>query len=201
MNFLAHAYLSFHDPELLTGNMMADFVRGRQILSFGPGIRQGIRLHRDIDTFTDHHAETRKAAGYLREACGRYSGVFVDVIYDHFLALDPRFFNPATLAAFSRETYRTLAGYEPVFPPRFARVFHYMRSQDWLTGYGETEKVGFAFQGIYRRAAYLPESDGALRALERHYDALRTCAYAFLPDVIGFTRGRLDAAGKRTLGP
>ena len=90
MNFLAHAWLSFHDPDLLAGNMMADFVRGKQSQVFSPAVQQGIRLHRAIDAFTDQHPETRRASAYLREACGRYSGVFMDVIYDHFLARDTR---------------------------------------------------------------------------------------------------------------
>lgn len=201
MNFLAHAYLSFHEPDILAGNMMADFVRGKQMLSFSPAVQEGIRLHRAIDTFTDCHPETRRASGYLRKACGRYSGVFLDVIYDHFLATDPRYFTPDTLKSFSEQTYQTLTRFEAVFPPRFKQVFHYMQTQDWLTGYRETEKVGFAFSGIYRRASYLSESDQALRALHEHYEALRGCSRAFVPEVIGFARKSLEAAGKRNLCP
>ena len=30
MNYLAHAYLSFNDPEILVGNMISDFVKGKK---------------------------------------------------------------------------------------------------------------------------------------------------------------------------
>lgn len=199
MNFLAHALMSFHDPDLLAGNMMADFIRGKQMQVFSPAVQQGIRLHRAIDEYTDHHPETRRASSYLRAACGRYAGVFMDVVYDHFLARDPRYFTPRKLADFSQEIYHSLAGYEPVFPERFRRVFHYMRSQDWLTGYRDTDHIASAFAGIYRRATYLEPSDGALLALEEHYEALDRSAAAFLPEVVAFSREVVEAAGKRNL--
>lgn len=199
MNFLAHALMSFHDPDLLAGNMMADFIRGKQMAVFSPAVQQGIRLHRAIDDYTDHHPETRRASGYLRPACGRYAGVFVDVVYDHFLARDSRYFTARTLADFSQETYQSLAGYEPVFPERFRSVFHHMRAQDWLTGYRDTAHIASAFAGIYRRATYLEPSDGALLALERHYEALGRCAAVFLPDVVAFSLRLMEAAGKRNL--
>ena len=34
MNFLAHAFLSFNDPDILTGNMISDFVKGKQKFDF-----------------------------------------------------------------------------------------------------------------------------------------------------------------------
>jgi acyl carrier protein phosphodiesterase len=30
MNYLAHAYLSFNEPGILTGNMISDFVKGKR---------------------------------------------------------------------------------------------------------------------------------------------------------------------------
>lgn len=192
MNYLAHAYLSFGEPALVAGNMMADFVHGKEALRFGEDVQAGIRLHRAIDAFTDSHPDTRRASGYLREACGRYAGVFIDIVYDHFLALDDHYFPAGTLAAFSRETYRMLEAYRPAFPVRFARVFSYMRHDDWLTGYRNTENIARAFSGIYRRARYLEESDAAFRAMLVHYEALGGCYRRFMPQLVNFARHYLE---------
>src|SRR5947207_2830586 len=51
MNFLAHAFLSFNDPGLLVGNMIADSVKGKEADNYPDRIRQGILLHREIDSF------------------------------------------------------------------------------------------------------------------------------------------------------
>ncbi len=36
MNYLAHAYLSFNDPDVLAGNMISDFVKGKKKFDY-PG--------------------------------------------------------------------------------------------------------------------------------------------------------------------
>ena len=86
MNFLAHAQLSFHQPEILVGNMISDFVKGKKQYDFSPGIQQGIKLHRAIDQFTDTHPVTKELKQYFRLSYGLYAGVFTDVMYDYFLA-------------------------------------------------------------------------------------------------------------------
>ena len=61
MNYLAHAYRSFHLPDILVGNMISDFVKGKKKYEYSEGILKGIDLHRSIDTFTDEHEATKQA--------------------------------------------------------------------------------------------------------------------------------------------
>ncbi|HVZ26147.1 MAG TPA: hypothetical protein VG842_08840, partial [Sediminibacterium sp.] len=89
MNYLAHAYLSFRQPEILVGNMISDFVKGKKQFMYPANIQKGIRLHRAIDAFTDTHPATREAKKILEPAAGRYAAAFMDIVYDHFLANDP----------------------------------------------------------------------------------------------------------------
>ena len=55
MNFLAHAHLSGNNKQILIGNFIADSVKGKDFSNFPEGIKQGIILHRQIDTYTDSH--------------------------------------------------------------------------------------------------------------------------------------------------
>ena len=88
MNYLAHAYLSFNKPAILTGNMISDFVKGKTKYNYPAEIQKGIQLHRLIDAFTDFHPATAKAKKIFHAQYRLYSGAFVDVVYDHFLACD-----------------------------------------------------------------------------------------------------------------
>jgi acyl carrier protein phosphodiesterase len=89
MNYLAHAYLSFEITDITVGNMISDFVKGKQKFDYPFAIQQGITLHRAIDSFTDSHAVTREAKSFFRDPYRLYAGPLVDVAYDHFLANDP----------------------------------------------------------------------------------------------------------------
>lgn len=103
MNYLAHAYLSFNHPDILVGNMISDFVKGKKKFDFPQDIQKGIMLHRMVDTFTDTHEATKEAKEVFRPHYRLYSGAFVDVIYDHFLAADPSEFSEPALLGFQNK--------------------------------------------------------------------------------------------------
>jgi acyl carrier protein phosphodiesterase len=193
MNFLAHAYLSFHQPSLITGNLIADFVKGKQWLQFDEGIQQGIRLHRAIDTFTDTHPATRDAKIFFQPSCGKYSAVFTDIVYDHFLATDPDRFTEKSLATFSQEVYSVLQERHSILPPVFQEVFKYMREHDWLYGYRLRPAIHRSFQGIIRRSKYLDIApDIPFSVLESNYGSLADCYGRFMPDLVSFVQNMID---------
>ena len=67
-------------------NFMADAVKGRDLSAWSAGLRKGIRMHRQIDSYTDNHPLTLKGRERLREHCGKYAGVALDLFYDHVIA-------------------------------------------------------------------------------------------------------------------
>src|ERR1700687_2379301 len=138
MNYLAHAYLSFGDPDILVGNMISDFVKGKKKFDYPDRIQMGITLHRKIDEYTDTHPATREAKQFLKSEAGLYSGSFVDIIYDHFLANDPYEFEEGALAVFTQNTYLQLEANEKWLPEKSKQFFFYMRAQNWLLHYRST---------------------------------------------------------------
>ena len=122
MNYLAHAYLSFHVPAVLVGNLISDYIKGKKQFDYQPDIHKWIVLHRAIDAFTDEHEATAIAKDIFRPHYRLYSGAFVDVVYDHFLANDAQLFTESSLLSFSQEVYDTLDQYVSFFPPPFRKV-------------------------------------------------------------------------------
>src|SRR5690242_14374205 len=104
MNYLAHAYLSFGNEPVLIGNMISDFVKGNKKFDYPVNVQKGIALHRRIDTFTDAHIATKNAKEIFKPSTGAYAPVFVDVVYDHFLAIDETEFPLNKLEFFANET-------------------------------------------------------------------------------------------------
>lgn len=186
MNYLAHAYLSFNDEEILVGNLVSDFVKGKKKFDYKEGIQKGITLHRAIDTFTDSHEATKIAKEIFRPCYRLYSGAFVDVVYDHFLATDVSEFNEESLKEFSENVYKMVDRHANELPERFARMFPYMKSQNWLFNYRTRWGTESSFGGVVRRARYLEESETAASLFEKHYDGLKQCYRVFFPDVKSF---------------
>jgi acyl carrier protein phosphodiesterase len=186
MNYLAHAYLSFGDSDILAGNMISDFVKGKKKFDYPDRIQMGITLHRKIDEYTDTHPATREAKQFLKDSAGAYAGAFVDIIYDHFLANDGYEFLEGALAVFAQTTYGLLESYEKWLPEKFNRFFFYMRTQNWLYHYQSTEGIHNSFMGLCRRAKYIDDPEPVFEAFLKHYEALKMCYEFFFPHVKTF---------------
>lgn len=181
MNYLAHAYLSFNQPAVLAGNLISDFVKGKQHLLYPDEVRKGIMLHRAIDSFTDEHAATREAKNIFKPYYRLYSAAFIDVSYDHFLANDWQQFTDDSLSEFSQQVYKTLDNYLEVFPEPFRIMYPYMKQQNWLYNYRNRLGIERSFAGVVRRAAYLTESQTAFKLFEDNYSLLQQYYADFFP--------------------
>ena len=182
MNFLAHAYLSFSEPGILTGNMISDFVKGRKKFDFPSMVQKGIALHRAIDEFTDFHPVTQNAKAFFKKDYRLYSGAFIDVVFDHFLANDKnQFATDAALDLFCQSTYASLQMDSCELPPKFLQMLPYMHQQNWLYHYKFAEGIEKSFGGLVRRAAYLSDSATAFIIFNEHYDELGECYHLFFP--------------------
>ena len=193
MNYLAHAYLSFNEPEILVGNMISDFVKGRSKFTYSPGIQKGIMLHRAIDQFTDDHPATKEAKLFFKPAYRLYSGAFMDVVYDHFLATDSNAFILDTdLERFTKNVYQTLKSNFSQLPPPFQKMLPYMETQNWLFNYQYKWGIEKGFSGLVNRAAYLHEHTTAFHIFNKHYEELKHYYGQFFPELKKFVMLRLS---------
>lgn len=190
MNYLGHAFLSFGNSEILTGNMIGDHVKGRLALEhFPPGIRKGIELHRKIDEFTDHHPAIARAKLLFREDYGLYSGAITDTVFDHFLANDPKYFASAdALLQFTQQTYEAIELHKEHLPEAFAAYFPHMRTHNWLYGYRSMKGVEKSLEGLVRRAQHMPPAENAYKSFVMGFYTLNQCYFELIDDVIKFVK-------------
>ena len=137
MNFLAHVFLSGDNPQLMIGNFIADFVKGRSLSDrYSAEIVRGIELHRAIDEFTDQHIVVQRSKDRLRPKYRHYSGVIVDMYYDHFLSKNWADFHPISLDDFAQRFYALLKANKSILPEAVQRMMPYMIRGNWFLNYG-----------------------------------------------------------------
>lgn len=192
MNYLGHAYLSYGHPQILVGNMVRDFVKGKVKFDFPEVIQKGFVLHREIDNFTDTHPAITEAKKIFRPDYRLYSSPIVDVILDHFLAVDHITFPAGSLLPFTQHVYQQLEKQQIHFPERFVVMFTYMKTENWLYGYAAPAGIQRSLQGLVCRSSFLVESDTAYRLFQLEYAELQQLAAAFLPDVKNFAKDIFD---------
>ncbi len=192
MNYLAHAYLSFNKTDLLVGNMISDYIKGKKQFDYPSAIQKGIRLHRAIDDFTDNHAATFEIKKFFKPAYRLYAGAFTDVVYDYFLANDTNQFATADeLKKFTQNTYHLLQLRSEHFPEKFANMFPYMQEQNWLYNYRFNEGMQKSFGGLASRAKYIEETDTAYKIFLDNKTDIDRWYQIFMPDVKFFTVNKI----------
>lgn len=192
MNFLAHAYLSFGQEEILVGNLVADFVKGKELDTFSKSIQIGILLHREIDSFTDSHPLVKAGQSYLRPKFRHYSSVITDIFFDYFLAKNWNKYSGTPLEEFASHTYSIVEKHLPELPLRFGEMFYWMKAQNWLLNYRELEGIQRTLNGMTRRAKFdskMNESTASLLEKEAEFEVI---FFAFFRDLETFAEAKLS---------
>ncbi|MDL2214964.1 ACP phosphodiesterase [Dysgonomonas sp. OttesenSCG-928-M03] len=192
MNYLAHAYLSFDNPHLLVGNMVADFVRGKQMYDFREEVQEGIRLHRQIDEYTDHHPVALEIKKIFDSSAGRYNASFLDVSFDHFLATDQSTEPAQGWKNFAKECYEQIDSQINDLPKDFRRFFSYMKKENWLYNYRYKWMIEKSFTSLTQRAKYLENNVDVYSDFENNYDLIQDGYNKFFPQLKKFAKEYID---------
>jgi acyl carrier protein phosphodiesterase len=192
MNFLAHAMLSGGDAEVITGNFIADRVKGKAWENYPLKIRIGILLHRSIDHFTDTHEINRQSSRLLQPYFGKYSSVVTDVMNDHLLAIEWNRFHHDSLEGFIKFTYASIQKHEKSLPEKSRIMLPYMIQQDWLGSYIELEGISEVLKRMSKRTPFESGMDKSLEPLRENFIVLQENFRQFFPELMGHSQQHLN---------
>ncbi|PJJ68071.1 acyl carrier protein phosphodiesterase [Chryseobacterium geocarposphaerae] len=187
MNYLAHSFLAFTDGQIV-GQFLEDFIRNKERFSFPKEIQDGITLHRAIDTFTDSHPAIHEAKKVFSPLVRLYSGAFVDVSMDYFLANDLSLNSEKEWKDHSLKVYRVLNENSQFLPENFKKMLVKMEHDDWLYNYREDWGIKFSIQNVLNKAKYLEKDIPVFQAFLDHKEILQKCYDDFFPDLLAHAK-------------
>jgi acyl carrier protein phosphodiesterase len=188
MNYLAHIYLADHGSEkLLLGNFLGDFVRKSEEPAYEDTIRQGIHMHRKIDSFTDSHPIFLISRRRVSDLNRRYAGVLVDMFYDHFLAKNWQGYSGIHLEKYVHSFYEVLNRNITILPGKLKRIMPYLTEENWLLNYREISGIEQAVNNIARRFAHSRRPmNQPIMDLINNYEGLENDFRAFFPQAVDY---------------
>jgi acyl carrier protein phosphodiesterase len=191
MNFLAHIYLSGKNDHLKIGNFMADGIHGKNFDEFPLDVQKGIRLHREIDYFTDFHPIFRQSKHRLHQRYGHYSGVIIDIFYDHFLAKNFSRYSDQSLEDFSANFYKLLDENFEILTPRFKMILPTLKEENWLVLYATIEGISNILYNMDRRTRLKSKMQFSVEELTSFYSEFETEFTLFFVEMEEFVKGKL----------
>ncbi|MDU8886835.1 acyl carrier protein phosphodiesterase [Yeosuana sp. MJ-SS3] len=190
MNYLAHIYLSGNNDLVTIGNFIADGIKGKAYKKFPKEIQIGILLHREIDTYTDKHKTVRQSTKRLHKKYSHYSGIIVDILYDHFLAKNWNRYSEVPLKNYAEYFYDSLEEHFEILPQRIQKMMPYMIIDNWLLSYASIEGITRVLNGMNRRTKNKSHMNEAINELEEFYDEFESEFTIFFKDLIKFSNNK-----------
>ena len=184
MNFLAHSLFAQGNSERIAGQFAGDFVRGSDLSRFSAGMQLGIRMHRFIDHYTDHHAVAVEVRELFKPPVRRFAGIVTDVLFDHYLAREWSLYSQIPIAEHIEQVHRALAEHHDQLPDSLKRFAAFIKREEVLEGNVNFDGVVLTLERLSKRSTrFAPLADGAAVALE--YEAQFLSAFReFFPELI-----------------
>ena len=192
MNFLAHTYLSGGNEEIIVGNFMGDYVKGKNYLLFPEQVKKGILIHRDIDTFTDMHEVTRRSKQRLASKYHKYAGIIIDIFYDHFLASLWDSYSSLPLSEFVSRTYDLLKRNYKVLPDSIKWWFPTFLENNWMMAYTNVEGIELVLERMSANTSLPDHSAFAVEVLRNQYSIFMEDFLEFFPEIVEFLEEKYE---------
>ncbi|WP_298447106.1 ACP phosphodiesterase [uncultured Marinobacter sp.] len=189
MNHLAHLFLAPDSPEARVGSMLGDFTRGLDIAALPDSVRLGVRHHLAVDSFTDRHSDVLASKRLFSARRRRFSGIALDVLYDHFLLRHWSEFTDTDQNAFISAVYEELKNNESLMTPDMATTTRHLVSHDWFGSYRDLDNIGYALDRVATRIRFQNSFAGIIEEIRPLHSELEERFLSFFPDLQSFAGG------------
>ena len=189
---MAHTYLSGGNEEIIVGNFMGDYVKGKNYLLFPEQVKKGILIHRDIDSFTDMHEVTRRSKQRLASRYHKYAGIIIDIFYDHFLASLWDSYSTLPLNDFVIRTYDLLKRNYKVLPDSIKRWLPTFLENNWMMAYTTVEGIELVLERMSANTSLPDHSAFAVEVLRNDYSVFMEDFLEFFPTIVEFLEEKYE---------
>ncbi len=192
MNYLAHSFLSFDNKDLIIGNFIADSIQGNKFDGLTKEIIKGIHLHRKIDSFTDSHPIYLTSKHRFSKDFGKYSGVLMDMIYDHFLAKNFHQYSKIPLQNYCTNIYNLLQENQHYLPEPAKRFYGYMTERNVLFNYSTLSGMEVVLTHLNHRIRHRYQLNESITLIEQNYTEIEEEFMVFFDYLIEYCKKELE---------
>jgi acyl carrier protein phosphodiesterase len=163
-------------------NLYGDFVKGRDLSNYPTIVQNGIRLHRSIDLYIDHHPSVINLMHKLYPELPKVTGIAIDLFFDHLLAIHWNDFHSTEYFSFLEEFYDYSPQNWESFSPTFQHLITEMKSKKWMNFYPSFEGLVKSTQGVGSRISFPNKLSTASNTFVDHRNEIEDCFQIYMKD-------------------
>ena len=135
-------------------NLFGDFVKGKDLSMYPEIVQEGITLHRNIDSYIDHHPVILELLHVLYKPLPKVAGIAVDLYFDHILAKRWNEYHTQSLDKFVNEFYSAPIEDRKYFNDQYLFMIDKMKEKNWLYQYQFKHGLFKACNGVSNRISF-----------------------------------------------
>lgn len=174
MNYLGHIYLSNNDLRLAKANLFGDSVKGKDYTDHPEFIQKGVKLHREIDHYIDHHPAVLDLIRAIRPDLPKVAPIAVDLYFDHLLAKNWSNFHATPLEEFLDNIHSNINHIDrDYYPLGFNEFIDKLCQYKWMNAYASLYGLDKMCNGVSRRISFensLPKGLSVFLKHEQHVE-------------------------------
>lgn len=182
MNFLGHLYFSENHGQLQNANLFGDFVRGRDLSMYPELIQKGIRYHREIDNYIDHHPVVISLLHELYDELPKIASIAVDLYFDHLLAKNWNKYHSLPYDEYLTRFYNVKLENESFYSTEYLILLAKIKQNNWMHYYQFHEGLDKACKGLSRRISFENELSNGANIFTEKEDLITSAFQAFMVD-------------------
>ena len=167
----------------MVGNLLPDFTKQISEQEYSHEILQGVELHRFIDRYTDSHPIFKQSRSRVSTERRRFSGILIDIFYDHFLATNWDLYSNVPLLESTQFYYLLLSQAEMPLPLRLTEAIERMPKIDLLYNYSTLKGIEHAVNRVSQRIRFENSLHGGIVELENNFADLEADFHLFFRDL------------------
>ena len=168
MNFLGHIYFSKNFLRLAKANLFVDSVKGTHLEKYPDFIQDGIRLHRAIDNYIDHHPKVVELIRLIRPDLPKIAGVAIDLFFDHLLAKNWNKWHEISIDDFLNNVHSKLNRIDiDYYSDDFNFFIDRLCEMKWMNHYAFEDGLDKMCNGVSRRISFENELKNGLAVFRK----------------------------------
>ena len=183
MNYLAHLAFSYPDPDLMLGNFIADGLKKQEEQHWSARVNRGVKMHRDIDFFTDQHESSRWMKDQFYSTIGKYHSVAVDIVLDYYLMQQWTQLFDFTFIQLQETIESVLEEHKSNMNPRHSRLAASLIRYKWLNHFKTWEGLSEVLGRMNQRAKFVVNFNDVIPVLKSNHSEFYKRSFAFFNEI------------------
>lgn len=167
-------------------NLFGDFVKGPNLNAYNPIVKEGIQLHRQIDSYIGNHADVKELSKHLSPELPKVAPIAIDIYFDHFLAVNWQQFHTEKLTDFLEVFYNFQINKDDYSNETFDRLIVTMKERRWLSQYTELYSVDKACTFLSNRLSFPNALVNGQSVLENNYKEIERVFFSYMKDAVNY---------------